>query len=102
MGNSGGEEPPGRLERGEKHCPRKGSHLQGGGKPLNTKSFRILICKPGGRYGRLPSSSYMLWLDRKPQKFRRLADALREIDRIRNSAGFKAIPPKYRPTYKVV
>ena len=64
--------------------------------------FRILICKPGGRYGQLPSSSYMLDLGNKVARFRSRESAQNEVDRMMGKKSYKQMPAGHRPTYKIV
>ncbi len=67
-----------------------------------TKTYRILICCPGGRYGQLPSETFLLNMNGKAKKFDSHEATEYEIHRIVGMNSFKIIPTKYKPTYKIV
>lgn len=62
--------------------------------------FKILIHSPGGRYGELPDKMWYR-IGKSAAQFKTVADAEKWIDAVKQTRGYKSIPPQFRPTYEI-
>ncbi len=64
--------------------------------------YKILICKPGGRYGQIAHQFYLKDENNKDVKYQDKAGAENRVRIMMEAPSYLRLPVAYRPEYKVV